>query len=957
MQERIRKLHHNRIFALVFWLVVVFAAIVTLPNVSTIIQYDGQPQLANTSQPVKATQIRNNWGRNLNGTYTVNAVFNNPEGALTNKQLAAVNKSVSELQKRSNYYGIQKITTMTNTPTSKPQLFSKDKSTEVVQLAVSHNQGTVRQITEQLKNQISTIGLNTYVTSPEIISDAANEHISSFTLIVILMTLLIALVAMGILFASIIAPIITFLAILISYISTLSLATNLAYHWNFAYSEYTPIFLLLGISLFTLLTSFWFFRELRNLVDDGMESQAATSKVIHDLGYRILISTLSLTIAFGSLMLFDFSTIRAFGVLGIGFAITGIASVSLVPVFSGMLGASLFWPKKTRPQLKDHKFWHNLARFGFWQPWLAIVVVLFVVGPFALTYRNQLNYNNTQDIPNNQAVQGARVLSAHFGQGKSTPVTLYVQADQRLDNQDQLFQLDNLTKKLRAQPGVSSVTSVTQPGGQPITQYYVSNQLSSLNENLTGVVGQLGTVRNDLKSDSINLRQKTLKSEIKRLKKLTSQTNNLVSDSGTLESSLQTALSRSSAVGSSSSSKKVTSYINQLNKVNTELNTALTTMTALSNDASTVNTDASAAHSNLSNYAETLKAVNSSLNRSRKQVISMQKSLNDIYLYLGGLQTSEAAKSLYLSPTQIASGDFQQSMVNFTDEKVKATYLTITLKQEPNAQNTAKTLKHLKTVATSQLRGTSLKDAKLTFAGQPVVAATIQSQYQHDLPRVLLLVLGIILVLLIIFSRSLVQSTYWFLTFILSGLAGYQLTHLLMTWLTGNGVFNWQVPLLAFVPLTVLAVVELTQLALSYRLNDAPLLDWLLPGIKEVGQTTRHSLFIIITGVLGLLAAESQVLTAVTLITILTAIIFNLALPIIAASFGKLSVTLPAKKPYEFFSGKPKKRNPHRRKRRKTRSRRSRSRTRRSKKPATDVSSASPTETPSNSDTSTESKD
>ena len=899
MRERISKLHHNRIFALVFWLIVIFAAIVTLPNVNTIIQYDGQPQLANTSQPVKASQIRNTWGRNLNGTYTVNAVYNNPDGALTNKQLAAINKSVAQLQKRSSYYGIQKITTMTNTPTSKPQLFSKDKSTEIVQLAVSHNQGTVRQITSQLKDQIATIGLNTYVTSPEIVSDAANEHISSFTLIVILMTLLVALVAMGILFASIIAPIITFLAILISYISTLSLATNLAYHWNFAYSEYTPIFLLLGISLFTLLTSFWFYRDLRNHIDDGMESQAATSQVIQNLGYRVLISTLSLTLAFGSLMLFDFSTIRAYGLLGIGFAITGIASVTLVPVFAGMLGNSLFWPKKTRPQLRDHKMWHTLARFGMWQPWVAILVVAYLIGPFAYSYRSQLSYDNATDISNNQAVQGARVLSAHFGQGKATPVTLYLQTSQRLDNQNQLFQLDNLTKKLRAQPGVASVTSVTQPGGQPITQYYVSSQLSSIDNELTGVSGQLQTVRNDLKSDSVNLRQKALKAEIKRLQKLTSKTSSLVSDSSTLQSSIQSASSKSSASGSSSS-KAAKSYIKQLNQVNIELSTALSTLTSLSNGIDTANTSATAAHSNLSNYATGLKAVNDSLNNSRKQVINMQKTTNKIYLYLDGLQSSEAAKSLYLSPTQIASGNFQQSLTNFTDEKVKSTYLTITLKQAPNAQTTAKTLTQLRQVAKAQLRGTVLKNATLTFAGQPVVTATIQNQYQHDLPHVLLLVFGITLLLVILFSRSLLQAGYWFLTFLASVAASYQLTHLIMKWLTGNGDFNWQVPLLAFVPVTVLGVVELTQLALSFRLNEAPLMDWLLPGLKDVGQTMRHSLFIIIAGVLGLLAAESQTLTAVTLITIFTAIIFNLTLPIMAAAFGKLSVVIPAQKPYRF---------------------------------------------------------
>jgi len=192
----------------------------------------------------------------------------------------------------------------------------------------------------------------------------------------------------------------------------------------------------------------------------------------------------------------------------------------------------------------------------------------------------------------------------------------------------------------------------------------------------------------------------------------------------------------------------------------------------------------------------------------------------------------------------------------------------------------------------------------LTFTGQPVVASTIQQQYQHDLPRVIALVFGVTLLLLIVFSRSILQPLYWFLTFAASALGSYQLTQVLMRWLTGNNEFNWQVPLLAFIPLTVLAVVELTQLALSFRLNDAPLLDWLLPGINDCGQTMRHSMFLVIASVLGLLAAESQVLTAVALITIFTAIIFNLLLPIMAASFGKLSVIIPNQKPYQFRLGK-----------------------------------------------------
>lgn len=175
-----------------------------------------------------------------------------------------------------------------------------------------------------------------------------------------------------------------------------------------------------------------------------------------------------------------------------------------------------------------------------------------------------------------------------------------------------------------------------------------------------------------------------------------------------------------------------------------------------------------------------------------------------------------------------------------TSENYKTTTLQVTLKDAANAKNTAATVQRLQDEVSTQLQGTSLKNADVAYAGQPVVQSTVQSALLSQIGWIALLIVGVFFIVLAIVSRSVLQAFYWLLTFGLAAAAATQLAQMMTAFLSGETTFNWQVPLIAMVPILILGVTQLMQVAINYRYNDLPFIDWLLPSLTEMGQTLRH---------------------------------------------------------------------------------------------------------------------
>ncbi|WP_054712152.1 hypothetical protein [Secundilactobacillus paracollinoides] len=315
-----------------------------------------------------------------------------------------------------------------------------------------------------------------------------------------------------------------------------------------------------------------------------------------------------------------------------------------------------------------------------------IVVVAYLVGAFAYAYHDKLNFSATDTLATTQnAVAGNKVVSAHFGAGQTTPVTIYVQSKTRLDNERALLQLDNLTTKLQTMKGVSSVTSLTQPNGQPISEYYVTNQLNNLNLQLKGATDQLTTIKSDLNTDRSELNAVKLQQEADKISKLASKTSQLSSDTDTVHSQVTQIAGRASVTQRSNASKLVRRYQRLLSLINTQLQTVASNMEVLSSEVSSSRSTAENTQSTVSSYASQLKVIQTSFKKSTTSLNGLIQSYTNIYNYLSALQASDAAKVYYITPEQLTSTTFQHSLLTNSSANYKTTALTVYLKQSANS--------------------------------------------------------------------------------------------------------------------------------------------------------------------------------------------------------------------------------------------------------------------------------
>ncbi|GAT18331.1 multidrug RND transporter [Secundilactobacillus silagincola] len=898
MKERIRQLHKQRIFSLLLWLIAIFVAIVMMPNTSDLIQSKGQPQLANNSQPMVARSMQNTWGRSQSGTSHVTVVFNNPNGKLTATQQSKIDQTVQRLTEKEKTYGIQSIQTMTTNPTAKSQFYSKDGSTETVQLAIAQNQGNPRVLAKQLRSQIRTAGLSTYLTSPELVNDAANQNISHVTTFAAIIGFILSLLIIGVIFKSLIAPLISTLSMLMMYAVSLGLINNLASRTSFPYSEYLPLLTLLLTLILGTLGHYYLFNAFKQNVAAGQDAVEATTHSVHSVRNFLLILGGTLTVIFASFYAFSFSTIRAMSGLAFVTIITIIGLYTIAPIFMQLLGERFFWPAVDLPS-RPHRFWNWMARFGLWQPFVAIIAVLYVVGPFAILYRDNLNFSAAKTVaPNNEAIAGMRVLNAHFGEGKATPVTIYIRSNNRVDNEKALLQIDNLTSKLQSMPGVSGVTSLTQPNGQPMNEYYVNTQLNQMNMTLKGATDQLSQLQSDLKGNRSDLSQVKLSESADKLDSLVSKTNQLADDTSTVRSQVSEVAGRASVSQSSSASSRVRNYQRLLNLVNSQLQTVASNMRVLNDEATSAGNDGQAVQSNVSDYASQVSSVQNSLKKTTSSLNGLIKSYNNIYSYLSALQASDAAKVYYITPEQLTGMQFQQSLLSNTSQDYKTTQLQVYLKNSASSHNNSATIKQLQSEVNTQLQGTTLGKAKIAYTGQPVVQSTIEHSVRANTGW-LILTIGVITFLIVaLLSGSVLQPIYWLITLALAVMGGTQLAQLTSHFMSGDPSFNWQVPLIAAVPLLVTSVSLLIQLAISYRFKEATMMDWLLPGISSLGQIIRYQVFTVLVICLVLFSANFAPLTQAGLIILFATAIFDIILPIIVTSVGKLTITLPSKRPH-----------------------------------------------------------
>lgn len=897
MKETISKLHKNRLFTLLVWLIMTFIAIIVAPNVTDTLQSYSQPTYSQSSQPAQAQQLRKDWGYGLGQASTVNVVYNNPKGKITPQQQTKIDTALNKLKQHQSFYSIKKIVTLNTNVAGQQQLLSKDGSTQIATLDIDAKSNTLRVLTNELVNEVKVSGLQSYITSPEIVRDVNNEKTAQVTNIVLITLFAVSILIVGIYFRSLLAPLISFITLFASFVVSFSLSTILAKHFGFAYNQYVPLEIGIATVVIGTIWNVYIYRKLRSVLALQREARYATKQTIDDLRFPITVVGSALALIFACCGFINYDQLQSLWTLGVTYVVLMLATLTLNAVFLAALGESLFWPSNAPLTAMKSHFWTQATEFSLWQPIASFMVVLYLTLPFIYFYHTSLNYSPMTNVTQtNQAVKGAHVLQAHFSEGKATPITIYLKNNQPLDNEKYLQHLDQLTSKLQHTKGVSAAYSLTQPSGMPIEKYYVSNQLQSIGLNAKQATGQLSQASTGIQTSGSNLNLSTLKQQVKDMQQLVKKSNQIVEDSSSLASQVNSVAANASVSVQQGASRRVRLYQQKINELNQSLQSVSAGISQLNAEGSVIQNYGQNSANNLQSYSQQISQVQKQLKQVSGQVHSSTDQLNNIYDYLNGLQKSGAANVYYITKAQLADTDFLQTMLNYTSQDKKITTIQVVLKNAPSSKNNVQQVKTLEDQVNLQLRGTPLSADKVAFSGEPVTQAINQSKYSHHFVTLLAIVIIGILATVFIVSRSILQPLYWTVAFVMSAATGFQLTYLTMHYVTGTNQFDWQVPMLAVSILTAIAAWQIIALGLSFRYTELSLLEWIRPTMASYGKIVRYILLVVIALAIGLTFGASFAMIETALIVIYTVCVYYLILPMIVSSMGKLAVTLPSKK-------------------------------------------------------------
>lgn len=488
-----QKFLKNHVFELIAWILILITSVVALPNITQLTNDHSNITLPSNVQSNVAQSIENNWGSKKKNTYAVALVFNKKSGKLTDADKQAINNTLDKFTNDKGKYGIKDSLLPDSNIATRKKLQSKDGTTWVAQFNVAKSHGTIEKVYNEMNKAAKTQGLRTYVTGADVLQHDFSASIQEGIKKTEAITVVFIFIVLVIVFKSPIVPLISLLTVGVSFLTSFSIVTNLVKSANFPFSNFTQVFMV--IVLFGIGTDYniLLYDKFKENLGKGMDKYKAMHDALRNAGKTILYSGSSILIGFTALSLAKFSVYQSAVGVAVGVAVLLVVLLTLNPFFMATLGKKMFWPVKKFTGESDDKLWHGISSATLKHPIIYLVVLAVVVVPFMLMYSGHLNYDDTDEIADSvPSKQGLLIVQKHFSKGMAEPSYLYIQSKHRLDNEENLKLIDQVTKQLQASKDVSFATSVTEPYGEPIDMLYVNNQLNTVNDGVDQARSGLG---------------------------------------------------------------------------------------------------------------------------------------------------------------------------------------------------------------------------------------------------------------------------------------------------------------------------------------------------------------------------------------------------------------------------------------------------------------------------------
>lgn len=485
------------------WIVAVAAVLLFLPKLQDVVAHQSTTYLPNSATSIVAGNLANDVDPSHKAASTVIVAIRNPHG-LQSADKQFLTDKLTALEAHASNYSITYVEDGENAGSGASHFESKDGTTEIALVGIS--KGVTDHDLPQVLNHLYSAfnqapsGAHVYFTGDTPIQEDAILTTQSAANKTAVVTVVLVLAILLLVFRSVLAPLLTLIAIGLSYLVSSGVVAWTAQR-GLPVSTFTQTFMiavLFGAGTDYSMILLNRFREELTKTHDRVDALAAA---LTGVSKSVLFSSLTVLISFAVLYFANFGLYRSAVGVSIGIFITLITCLTLIPALMSVLGRALYWPQHPKPgsEHKPSRIWGWTGGISTRRPWTVMLVLAIVLTPIGLLFTGARTFNPMLDIPNAGSVAGFNLMSKEFGAGQAMPTTVVLQTKKNLRTSDGLAAIQRMSEQLANVAGVSEVDSATQPLGSVVKAFQLANQnqqaANSLQKLNTGL-GQLGSQLN-----------------------------------------------------------------------------------------------------------------------------------------------------------------------------------------------------------------------------------------------------------------------------------------------------------------------------------------------------------------------------------------------------------------------------------------------------------------------------
>ncbi|WP_232232179.1 MMPL/RND family transporter [Mycobacterium triplex] len=721
---------------------------------------------------------------------------------------------------------------------------SSDGKAAYVQVYLRGNQGetkandSVRSVRRLVDETPPPPGVKAYVTGAAALTADQSAAGDKGVILVTLLTFVVIIIMLLWVYRSFVTMFVTLLMVVLELFAARQVVAFLAHNEIIGLSTFAVNLLVLMVIAASTDYAIFVLGRYQEARSAGEDREQAFFTMFHGTAHVVLGS--GLTIA-GAMYCLSFTRLPYFQSLGVpcavGTLVAVLAALTLGPAILAVGSRGrfhLFDPKRKMRTRGWRRVGTAIVRWP--GPILGVSIGIALIGLLALPgYKT--NYDNRQYLPaSTKAVVGYEAAERHFSNARMNPELLLIETDHDMRNPANMLVLDRIARGVFHIPGVARVQTITRPLGAPIEHTSIPFQISM--QNTTQVENQeymKKRMADMLKqADAMQMSIDTMQRMYDITSRMAAVTHHM--DGLTHEMLDVTSNMRDEIANFDDFFRPIRSYfywekhcfdipvcwsLRSILDALDGLDQIVEKFQYLSNDIGQLD-------ALLPQMLAQMPPMIATMSTMKQMMLTMHSSMNSMYDQMDIMsqnstamgQAFDAAKnddSFYIPPEVFDNPDFKRGLKMFLSPDGHAARFIISHDVPPATPEGISHVDPIKLAAKEAIKGTPLEGAKIWLGGTAAVYKDMRDGSKYDLMIAGISAASLILIIMLIITRSLVAAITIVGTVLLSLGASFGLS--VLVWQDILGIeLHWMV--LAMSVILLLAVGSDYNLLLVSRFKE-----------------------------------------------------------------------------------------------------------------------------------------